>query len=881
MLSLDSPSHPLGSFGVLPCITVEWRPQFDVEDDVTGACEYSYVWTTDPEGEPPDVLPDLVDFSSCDLRIHGGPFYPGEYYLSIRARDCAGHWGSRATFGPFVVGECNNNGILDICEIACDQSAADLDCELDPNFCNVAGCGSAQDCNGNLIPDECDIASGFSADCDLDGVPDECQTMFHWSGSSGSWHTPANWLEGTPPTTDSEVCIDVLGDETITYSTGTLQVATLACSENLAIEGTTGARALTVTEPSFVRGYLRLANNDSVLQVNQQLDIAGLFEWTGSNSSNSAKLKGAGVTYANGGVGISSIVHLDQHRLVLNGNSTSVTISGRVDFAGPAVFEIRPGSTYDHRGSGLLFNGWFSDRFVNGGTLIKSVDPGSSTIYMFTENNGLIHVQTGTLKFYLYGSSTGDFLGDPGTTLHFVDGGFVFYAGSSVVAHTVIFGGGGGGWNSVYGTWDVAGPTTVQGGQVTFDSSAGIVSYGSSFYVPAGTVNFNAPIGGPIHFDTFSVGPAATGATANFNSGDPAEIANLTIGRGSLQGPSPVTISGLLTWNQGGGFNGPGTVNANGDVLVNINGDEKSLRDCTFNNAGTATFLGGFNRPTSAVVNNLATGVMDFQADVTVIGGYGLPLNNAGTMVKSAGTGTSTIQASMNNTGTVEVKTGVLRFYTGYGGSYVQTAGQTVLNGGNLLMSGPASLQISGGLLTGAGTITGNVVNTAGTMAPGLPIGQIDIVGTCAQQAGAALDIELTDTTPGAYDTLVCTGNVSLAGDLAVTFVPPFEPSHGDSFVVVTSGATLSGTFGSVAVTNLPPTKILDIDYGGNAVTLTVIGGDCDSDGALDLDDFATLGGCLQGPDNGVVPGCDCLDLDEDGDIDLADFAEFQVWFGG
>jgi LmbE family N-acetylglucosaminyl deacetylase len=33
------------------------------------------------------------------------------------------------------------------------------------------------DCNGNGIPDICDIASGFSADCNNDGVPDECQSL--------------------------------------------------------------------------------------------------------------------------------------------------------------------------------------------------------------------------------------------------------------------------------------------------------------------------------------------------------------------------------------------------------------------------------------------------------------------------------------------------------------------------------------------------------------------------------------------------------------------------------------------------------------------------------------------------------------------------------
>ena len=30
------------------------------------------------------------------------------------------------------------------------------------------------DCNGNGIPDECDIESGFSEDCNRDGIPDEC-----------------------------------------------------------------------------------------------------------------------------------------------------------------------------------------------------------------------------------------------------------------------------------------------------------------------------------------------------------------------------------------------------------------------------------------------------------------------------------------------------------------------------------------------------------------------------------------------------------------------------------------------------------------------------------------------------------------------------------
>ena len=34
---------------------------------------------------------------------------------------------------------------------------------------------SSQDCNGNSIPDECEIASGAEQDCNADGIPDTCQ----------------------------------------------------------------------------------------------------------------------------------------------------------------------------------------------------------------------------------------------------------------------------------------------------------------------------------------------------------------------------------------------------------------------------------------------------------------------------------------------------------------------------------------------------------------------------------------------------------------------------------------------------------------------------------------------------------------------------------
>ncbi len=50
-------------------------------------------------------------------------------------------------------GDCNGNGVPDDCDIAS---------------------GFSQDCNANAVPDECDIANGTSPDADGNGIPDEC-----------------------------------------------------------------------------------------------------------------------------------------------------------------------------------------------------------------------------------------------------------------------------------------------------------------------------------------------------------------------------------------------------------------------------------------------------------------------------------------------------------------------------------------------------------------------------------------------------------------------------------------------------------------------------------------------------------------------------------
>jgi len=84
-----------------------------------------------------------------------------------------GNWLIRAEAGGG--GDCNHNGVPDECDVPpiCEGPDCSQDCQPDliPDECQLEG----NDCNQNGRPDDCDIASGFSEDCQPDGIPDECQ----------------------------------------------------------------------------------------------------------------------------------------------------------------------------------------------------------------------------------------------------------------------------------------------------------------------------------------------------------------------------------------------------------------------------------------------------------------------------------------------------------------------------------------------------------------------------------------------------------------------------------------------------------------------------------------------------------------------------------
>jgi len=243
---------------------------------------------------------------------------------------------------------------------------------------------------------------------------------------------------------------------------------------------------------------------------------------------------------------------------------------------------------------------------------------------------------------------------------------------------------------------------------------------------------------------------------------------------GNLAGSGNVTMTGLFTWS-GGTLGGTGAITASGGINLTT-AAAKSLNR-TLNNNGVADYTGSNFSFYFGTFNNYGTFNMPGDANISTSAG-GLAFNNlaGATFNRTTSSGTAVFDLPFNNSGTVNVQSGTLRFAN----SYTQTAGSIVLNGGSLSTS--SLLSIQGGALKGSGNITGSVT-----------------IG-----AAGAVEIELGGTTPGTgptnYDQLNITGSATLSGTLKVTLTGGFTPVSGNTFTIMTY-LSHSGTF---ATTNLP-----------------------------------------------------------------------------
>jgi len=91
--------------------------------------------------------------------------------------------------------DCDGNGVPDECDVA---SGTDCNGNGVPDSCDIAS-GIAGDCNNNGIPDSCEIAWGLLEDCNQNGIGDACEKQVTVSLFSGrlapvGFASPHTWV---------------------------------------------------------------------------------------------------------------------------------------------------------------------------------------------------------------------------------------------------------------------------------------------------------------------------------------------------------------------------------------------------------------------------------------------------------------------------------------------------------------------------------------------------------------------------------------------------------------------------------------------------------------------------------------------------------------
>ncbi len=222
---------------------------------------------------------------------------------------------------------------------------------------------------------------------------------------------------------------------------------------------------------------------------------------------------------------------------------------------------------------------------------------------------------------------------------------------------------------------------------------------------------------------------------------------------------------------------------------------------------GTAllSMTGSYSAPDYARVFATGGGVLTIDSGVTVEGkgyldssGTGSAIHNEGTIhANASGTMYIAPDTFVNESG------GTLQISGGSALSLAATSfenhGGIELTGGGLLYTsglGSAGLDLlSGSSLSGEGTVSGNVTNTAGLLSPDA----ITLNGDYIQAAAGELSIGVGGLVQGVdYDFLDVSGAATLTGALLLQLEDGFLPAETDPIVILVADRGMSGTFDSV-----------------------------------------------------------------------------------
>jgi len=464
----------------------------------------------------------------------------------------------------------------------------------------------------------------------------------NWTNTvGGNWSAATNWSPNQVPGSSDNAVITTNGSYVVTLDTS-------PTVGSLTLGGTSGTQTLTNA------GNTLTLNNASVVNANGVLALGG------------GRLSGVGALTVNG-----------QFNWISGSIETSTLT---VATNGVLVLAGNNGTDYYLVG-GILTNAG-TVRLVSGNFNIDGVGCGHSNAELINLPGALVDITTdvsiNSCGGSLFNQGTVRKSGGMGTSS--INAALTNNNTLDVQSGTVNIVGGGSG-NGVFEA--DAGATANFGGNYTANSGAQFTGAGTNL-LASGTFTLNGTI----------------------------TSSNAVLAGASLAGTNGV-ITGVLAWTSGlFAESSTLTVATNGVlVLAGNNGTDYYLIGATLTNAGIVRLMSGNLNidgvgcgHSNAELINLPGALVDITKDVSINSCGGL-LFNQGTVRKSGGTGTSTINPTFNNTGTLDVQTGTVSLVA----SYNLTNGTLNFGISNLTSFGKINLSGSPAILTG--TLSANLNN--------------------------------------------------------------------------------------------------------------------------------------------------------------------------
>jgi autotransporter-associated beta strand protein/YVTN family beta-propeller protein len=328
--------------------------------------------------------------------------------------------------------------------------------------------------------------------------------------------------------------------------------------------------------------------------------------------------------------------------------------------------------------------------------------------------------------------------------------------------------------------------------------SAGPVFTGGTMQFAAANISSALPItlmaaGGT--FDTAGNNATLSGAITGAGGLTKIGLGTLTLsGAGTYLGPTAVN-AGTLQAGAAGAFSPNSAYSVASGAILNLNG---------FNQ-----IIGSLTGPGNVTLGSatLTTGNDDTSTT------YSGAISGAGGLTKS-GTGTFTLSGINAYGGATNVNAGTLTIAAG--GSIVSAA--TVNNGGRFLVNGASAGVIvnTGGTLGGTGTV-GNTTINGGTLSPGNGIGAITVAGSLVMSTAASYLVEVS---PTAADRTNVTGTATVTGTVNAMFTAGSYMVR--SYTILSANGGRTGTFGTLATTNLPSGFSANLSYTATDVLLNL-----------------------------------------------------------